>query len=187
MFCSVESNFCTLLQNFQSLSQDAKSSDDSLDRFKPLVKSVSSSWLNKIGSEDFGTKSLSFKLSCSSKLTSKFWWGTSGSSLKKVMGISPQQAISRSAERRFEKIRPLPQMFNTSFTDYMWSPWFVLITKLYAKIGMISFLNKLSYTISFIGYFELATNITKWIRTIFGRSRSWCHFLYVFIWYLNLK
>ena len=57
---------------------------------------------------------------------------------------------------------PLPQMFNTSFTEYMWSPLFVLITKLFAKIGIISFLNKLCYTISLIGYFELAANITKW-------------------------
>ena len=54
-------------------------------------------------------------------------------------------------------LSPLPQMFNTSFTDCKWRPWFVLITKLYAKIGMISFLNKLCYTISFISYFELAT------------------------------
>ena len=78
-------------------------------------------------------------------------------------------------------LTPLPQMFNTSFTDYMSSPWFVLITKLYTKIAMISFLNKLCYTISFIGYFELAISITNLIRIIFTRSRSWNNFLYVFI------
>ena len=65
----------------------------------------------------------------------------------------------------------LLQMFNTSFTDYMWSPWFVLIINLYGKIGMTSFLNKLCYTISFIGYFELAKNITKSITMVFTKSR----------------
>ena len=163
----------------------------------------------KIDAEDLGTKSLSFKSSCSSKVISKFFigyirqffenrygkfitmsyrskcWGKIwvykgftflfvnscqiDSTKIAIVGIvfwllpnhwnAKLQSFSRT-------LRPLPQVFNTSFTDYMWSPWFVLITKLYAKIVMISFSNKLCYTITFTSYFELTTNVTKLIRMI---------------------
>ena len=71
------------------------------------MKSLSSSWLNKIGSEDFEKKLLSFKSSCSSKFICKFSLGTSGSSLKIDVGISSQWATGRSAEGRFGYITDL--------------------------------------------------------------------------------
>ena len=141
----------------------------------------SSSWLNKTVSEDFGTKSLSFKSSCSSKLTSVFlgyirqffenryqnfitmsyWlkcWGkiwvykgfmlffvnscqidsTKIAIVSMVFWLPPNYWNAKL--QSFSRIlSPLPQTFNTSFTDYMWSPWFVLITRLYAKICIIRF------------------------------------------------
>ena len=81
-------------------------------------------------------------------------------------------------------LSPLPQMFNTSFTDWKWRPWFVLITKLYAKIGMISFLNKLLLHDFFHQLFWTRHKYNKMnqddfykikILMPFTRSRSWCH------------
>ena len=81
-------------------------------------------------------------------------------------------------------LSPLPQMFNTSFTDCKWRPWFVLITKLYAKIGMISFLNKLLLHDFFHQLFWTRHKYNKMnqddfykikILMPFIRSWSWCH------------
>ena len=112
------------------------------------------------------------------------------STKKAIVGMVfwlPPNHLNAKLQSFSRTLNSLLQMFKPDFRDYLWSLWFVLITKLYAKIGMISFSNKLCYKISFIGYFELTTKITKWIRLIFTRSTSWCHFQYVFMQTVRLN
>ena len=67
-------------------------------------------------------------------------------------------------------VHPTPKAFDTRFAAYVWSKFFVLVTKLHSKVGVITFFHKTCDFALTVCHSHFTTYVTKLIRVISALS-----------------
>jgi hypothetical protein len=69
----------------------------------------------------------------------------------------------------------LPQIFYTNITYLVWSPWLILISQLYTKIGVVHFSNEACNVSLMIFNHKLTTYITKTVWRVHTTTTWYVH------------